>query len=295
MSVRDVVPGFPALDGLHSFWLAGLFTLVAACSSVTVEGRVVDGLTGEPIPGPYRVKARAVSKDVALTCQYFDAEVSAEGTFELDQLCSGTAYGLEVDRDDLWLVEVDQIPEGGFGQPTDLTAWRVPKGSGVYELAGGDLTMLRTASDVERDTIFGSEEVVRLPDTIPEQVDLIGEGEYLVLVGKATIDEMKLVPLVASGPRKFGDAEKPYARPKPWWYLGTRFTDDTRFERVEAKIDPKRVVDKAKDDRHGRFIAGNALPAGRYALLKDDDKRMFLVDFGAAPPPLPAAEADKQP
>lgn len=268
--------------------VAGL-ALLAACSSVSVQGRVVDGLTGEPIPGPYKVKAKAASKDVALTCQYFDADVAADGTFSFDQLCSGTAYLLEADRDDLWLVEIDQIPEGGFGQPTDITAWRVPKGSGVYELSGGQLTMLRTASDVEQDPIFGTDQIVRLPDTLPEQVDLIADDEYLVLVGKATIEQMKLVPLIPSGPRKFGDAANPYARPKPWWYLGTKFTDDTRFERVEATPDPKKVVDKAKDDRHGRFVAGSALPPGRYALLKDDDKRMFVLDFGATPAPLPAA------
>jgi hypothetical protein len=273
-------------------WLAVVgAALLSGCSSVSVEGRVVDGLTGAPIPGPYKVKARATVKDVALTCQFFYAEVGADGTFELGSLCGGTPYGLETDRDDLLLVEIDQVPEGGFGQPTDLTAWRVPKGSGVYKLAGGELTMLRTASDVEQDQIFGSDQRVRLPDTLPEQVDLIAEGDYLVLVGKATIDEMKLVPLIVSGARKFGDPDNPYARPKPWWYLGTRFTDDTTFERVEAEIDAKRVVDKARGDRQGRFVGGNALPAGRYALLKDDDKRMFVVDFRAAPPPLPAEPA----
>ncbi|MEZ4235849.1 MAG: hypothetical protein R3F59_06740 [Myxococcota bacterium] len=281
MSVRAGGIGMGAL-----LWAAAL----TGCSSVTAEGHIVDGLTGEPIPGPYRIKARSTSRDVALTCQLFDTEVGADGAFKLEQLCSGTSYQLSTDRDDLWLVEIDTIPEGGFGQPTDLTAWRVPKGSGVYKLSGGELTMLRTASNVEQDTIFGTDQTVRLPDTLPEKVDRIDTGDYLVLVGKATIEEMKLVPLVPSGPRKFGTAEEPYARNEPWWYLGTKFTDDTTFERVEARPDASKVVDKSKDDRAGRFIAGGALPAGRYALLKDDDKRMFLLDFGAAPAeaPVPA-------
>ena len=273
--------------------VAGVVTAMAGCSSVTVQGRVVDGLTGEPIAGPYRIKARATTQGTALTCQFFDAPVAEDGTFELAEMCTGTAYALETDRDDLWLVEIDTVPEGGFGQPTDLTAWRVPKGSGVYELSSaGQLTMLRTASDVEQDAIFGTDQIVKLPKTLPEQVDLIGEGEYLVLVGKATIDDMKLVPMLPSGPRKFGEAAAPYTRPKPWWYMGTRFTDDTTFERVEAQIDSGKVVDKSKADRQGRFVAGSALPPGRYALLKEGDKRMFVLDFGAAPPPLPEAPAE---
>lgn len=269
----------------------------SGCSTVTAEGRVVDGLTGQPIPGPYRMKAKAVSAaDVAMSCQYFDAEVTAEGTFKLDRLCPGTAYKLETDNEELWLVEVDEIPDGGFGQPTDVTAWRMPKGSGVYKLSNGALTLLKTDSDVEVDKIFGTSETVRLPNTIPDSIPLIGSDDYLVLVGKSTVADMKLSPLVESGPRKFGDAAEPYNRPETWWYLGTKFTDDTTFERVTANLDATKVIDKTKGERHGRYISGGALAKGRYALLKDDDKRMYLLDFGAAPAPTAApAVAPEEP
>jgi hypothetical protein len=275
----------------------GLALTLGACSSVTVDGRVVDGLTGQPIGStperPYKIRAKAANAaDVALTCQFFDAPVGADGTFKLERLCNGTGYHLETDRDDLWLVEIDEIPDGGFGQPTDITAWRVPKGSGVYKLSDGELTMLRTATEVESDQIFNSSESVRLPHSLPDRVDLIGKDEHLVLVGKATIDEMKLWPLIESPPRRFGDPKgRAWRRPDSWWYLGTRFIDDEHFERVEAKLDPAGVVDKIKGERAGRFIASTALPAGRYALLKDDDKRMYLVDFGVSqtvPAPAPA-------
>src|SRR5262245_8679402 len=100
--------------------LAVWCVLLGGCSTVTVEGRVVDGLTGQPIPGPYRIKAQAVNaQEMALSCQVFETEVGADGTFKMDTLCPGTAYRLEPDRDDLWLVDVDEVPDGGWGQPTD--------------------------------------------------------------------------------------------------------------------------------------------------------------------------------
>ncbi|MEQ1503454.1 MAG: hypothetical protein ABMB14_14555, partial [Myxococcota bacterium] len=248
---------------------------LAGCSTVTVEGRVVDGLTGEPIPGPYRIKAAAKDpQNAAMSCQTFDTEVGADGKFVFDHLCAGSGYVLAPDRDDLWFVEIDEIPDGGWGQPTDLTAWRVPKASGVYHLANGALTMLKTSSEVTADPVFGTDQRVRLPDNIPDQVQLIRADEYLVLVGKSAVDELKLEPLVESGTRKFGTPDAPYTRPGPWWYLGVKFVDDTTIERVEAKLDPAKVVDKVKGDRHGRFVSGGAVPAGRYGLSKDGDRFM---------------------
>jgi hypothetical protein len=269
---------------------------VVGCSTVTVEGRVIDGLNGQPIPGPYRMKATTTSADVALSCQVFDTAVGADGSFKFDRLCPGTAYKLETDRDDLWLVDVDEVPDGGFGQPTDLVAWRVPKGGGVYKLSGGELLALKTDAGVETVSIWKSPEQVRYPDPIPNKMTRIGPDDHLVLVGASAIDDLKFHPLLESGTRKFGDEKRAWSM-DPWWYVGVKFTDDTTFERVEAPFDSSKLIDKEKGDRRARFVSGTALPAGRYAILRDDDRRMFLVEFGepSAAAPAPAAPAPAAP
>jgi hypothetical protein len=266
---------------------------VVGCSTVTVEGRVVDGLNGQPIQGPYRMKATATSGDVALSCKVFDAPVGADGAFKFDRLCPGTAYRLETDSEEIWLVDVDEVPDGGFGQPTDLVAWRVPKGAGVYKLAGGELLALKTDAGVEVVSIWKSPEKVRYPDPIPNKMTHIGPEDHLVLVGKSAVEELKFHPLLESGTRKFGDEKAAWSM-DPWWYVGVKFTDDTTFERVDAQLDSSKVIDKAKGDRQARFIPGSAMPPGRYAILRDDDRRMFLVEFGetaSAPVPAPAPAA----
>lgn len=271
--------------------LFGLVGTLVGCSTVTVKGRVVDGLNGQPIAGPYRIKVKAKSADVALSCQLFDAPVGEDGTFLFDKLCPGTAYQIETDREELWFVDVDEIPDGGFnqGEPqqVDLTAWRVPKGAGVYKLSGGELSPLKTDSDVKSVQILKSTEKVRYPENIPNQMSTIGPDDHLLLVGKAAIDELKMYPLVQSGARKFGDGDVIWTM-EPWWYVGVTFEDDTKFARSDAPIDSAKVIDKEKGDRRARIIPGSALPEGRYALLREDDRRMYLIAFGKQPPPVAA-------
>lgn len=267
---------------------------LVGCSTVTVEGRVVDGLNGEPIAGPYRMKARATSSDVAVSCQSFDTAVDERGAFKFDRLCPGTAYQLETDRDDLWLVEVDEVPDGGFGTPTDLLAWRVPRGAGVYRLSGGELEVLKTVADVESVTLWKSKEKAKYPANIPNALPAIGPDDHLVLVGKTAVEELRFYPLIETGTRRFGD-EKVTWTMEPWWYVGVKFTDDQTYERLDASFDTSRVVDKQKGDRMARFIPGTALPEGRYAVMREEDRRMYLLDFGKAQAPKDPAAQDPAP
>lgn len=267
-----------------------VWVVLSGCSTVKVEGRVVDGLSGEPVAGPYRMRATAVQSDLAMSCQFFDTEVGADGKFTFDRLCPGTAYKLETDKEDLWLVEVDEAPDGGWGTPTDLTAWRVPKASGLYTLSKGELVALRTDADVKKETILGTEQTVRYPNTVPTNVALVGADDYLVQVGKAAVDELKFYPLVPSGIRKFGKGDIVYTM-EPWVYLGMKFSNDTTFEEVKTEFDAAKVIDKAKGDRKARYVSGAALAEGRYAILKDDDRRMTIVDFGKPPAPEAAPAA----
>jgi hypothetical protein len=277
-----------SFGGLLIAWLAG-------CSSVTVEGRVIDGLNGQPIAGPYRIKAKATKADAAISCQFLDAEVDADGKFKLEHLCTGTSYALDTDRDDVWFVDVSEIPDGGWGQPTDLTAWRVPKGNGLYKLSAGKLDALKTATDVSTQKIWKTDVDVRYPAKVPNEVVTIGPDDYLVMVGKNAVEELKFWPVISSGARRFGDESNAWDM-EPWVYIGTKFTDDSTYETVTATLDASKVVDKAKDDRMARFVSGAALPAGRYAVLADDDKRLYMLDFGKAQgAPAPTATPGETP
>lgn len=261
--------------------VAALLAL-GGCSSVSVEGRIVDGLTGEPIPGPFKVSIKALSPDAALSCQYTVVEVGADGRFSAPGLCPGTSYGLDTDRDDLWLAEVDEVPAGGFTAPTDIKAWRAPKGSGVYRLANGELEVLKTAADVGYVPLRSTGERILYPDNLQTPA-VIGAGEQLVLVGKTTIQDFRFEPLVPSGPRVFGDADTKITM-EPWSYVGVRFPDDTdTYEVVKPALDSSKVVDKEKGSRIVRWIPSEALPTGRYVMFKEGDRRMYVVDFGAAP------------
>lgn len=269
--------------------------LLAGCGGVSLEGRVVDGMTGDPIAGPYKLSAKATSPDASLSCQFFQVDVDAQGKFLIPTLCGGTPYQLATDRDDLWLAEVDTVPDGGFPGPTDLKAWRAPKASGLYEMGeDGSFEALKTAADVKSEKLFNLDTRVLYPATVPDEPTHVKEGEYLVFVGKATIEGFDFVPLVPSGVRVFGNDELKITM-EPWSYLGVKFVDDTQIEKVEAKLDPSKVVEKEKGNRVVRWVPADALPAGRYAILKDGDRRTYIVDLGKRPPrePEPAGEDGK--
>ena len=71
---------------------------------------------------------------------------------------------------------------------------------------------------------------------------------------------------------------------EPWWYVGVQFESDDAWQRVEATLDKGAVTDLEKGDHVARFISGEALPAGRYALMREGSRRMWVVEFGAEPP-----------
>lgn len=259
--------------------------LLAGCGTSSVEGKLVDAFTGEVVTG-VRVIAKATGEDASMTCQSFDSEVDEQGGFAFMDLCTGTPYELRLDDDSLWLADHAQVPDGGIEGPVEAKVWRVPKGSGVYKLAGSKLEALKTATDVKKEKIKGSEDTVRYPARRHKSYPLIAKGEYLVLVGEGNIQDLQPHPLIASGERKFGDDDVTITM-DPWDYVGVRFEDDKTYETVEAKPDTSTFVDKSGADRAARFIPGEALPAGRYAWLKEKDRRMYILDFQA--PPAPAA------
>jgi hypothetical protein len=256
--------------------------VVAGCGSpVAIEGRIMDGLNSQPVAGPYRIQARATSPEAAITCQLVDAEVDADGKFKIPNACQGTSYQLATDRDDLWLMDPSEVPDGGWGQPKDVVAYRVPSSGGIYKLSAGEFAPITTNADVAEHKVWKSDQKVKAPGAVPNEVTVIGPEDWLVLVGKSATAEMKFAPLVPYvGKRFFGDAGNSYSI-DDWFIVGHKAVNDTTYEVQAATFDAAKVVDKARGEQSVRFVQGGALADGRYAVMKDDDRRMTLVDFGA--------------
>src|SRR5688572_32071420 len=104
-----------------------VFGLAGCDTTTTVEGRVVDAMSGKPAGG-YSVVANATNADVALTCKTFQTTVAEDGTFKLDQLCSDTTYTLSSDREEVWFADAAEV--GGAEAPegvTEVKVWHAPK------------------------------------------------------------------------------------------------------------------------------------------------------------------------
>ncbi len=262
-------------------WTAVAAAALCGCSSATIDGTLKDGLTGNPIPD-LRIVAKATAPDASLTCQAFEATTGADGAFRIEGACTGTGYALSLGDDAWWVPDLQEIPDGG-ASGLDLVAWRNAPGRGLYKIdKDGGFHSLRTHADVKSEKILGSEEKVRFPwPSIPGNIPVIAKGEWLVMVGPAVVDHYEIIPLVQSGERKFGDAET-WVTMQPWYYIGTRFTDDRTFERVAATIDGSKVVEKRAGERAGKYVPGEAVAEGRYAVLAPDSRTVTLVDFGRA-------------
>jgi len=292
-------------------WGAAL--LLAAGCNVTVEGAIVDGITGEPIAGKpadagddveaMRIVAQAMNEDdkgvltqnidASLPCMTFAADVGSDGKFSIPGVCaSSSLYSLELNDPNLFLAEQDTIPMGFDGAaPVTIKAWRAPKGGGVFKLGADGLSRVTSATDLNFDFVYKSEQQVRSPKTI-KSVPLVAAGEHLVLAGSAT--NFAIEPIINSDKRRLGKAaneSKEYVDQVPWAYLGIEFSSDTDFELKTVTVDDSKVISKEKRGRTARFLAADSLPAGRYAIVKDGGKRIWIVDMGqAGEDPKPAEE-----
>jgi hypothetical protein len=274
-------------------WSVVVLALAGCDTTTSVQGHTVDAMSGKPIGG-YRIMATSTKEDAAMTCKTFEAPVADDGTFTLDKLCKDNTYTLAAgaDREDIWFADGAEIggPTPAAG-PVEIKAWLAPKNPGLYKLdATGHLEGLTTSADVKSEKIKGSEERVRYPSTIPKTVPTIGPEDYLVMVGQDTMDKMQIYPLIPSGQRVFGD-DVTKVTMDPWNYVGVTFTDDMTYTSSTAAIDASKVVDKSAADRVVRYVPGTALAPGRYVALRDDDIRMVIVDFGAAPTDAAVADA----
>ncbi len=181
------------------------------------------------------------------------------------------------------------IPSGNFSPTSNpaLQAWVASEGSGVYKLSGGELSGIRSTTDLKQQTLIDSEETVGYPARIPGKVELIGEGEHLVILGPDSVASLQLVPLIRTGERKFAGE----ITMQPWSFIGAKFTDDTAMERVAATVDEAKVTVKEAGERGAKYVAHDALAAGRYVVYDPKKQRgvITVVDFGT---PTPKREAE---
>ncbi len=242
-------------------------------------------MTGQPMGGVTLI-AKANDATVPFRCKGFEAAVGVDGTFAFEQMCPELTYTLSTAEAQLWLAERDQIQGTPSGEALVVSIWPAPEGNGLYKLSGGDLTSIKTADDVRSDTIQGTEQVVRYPKHAGRTGTVLAEGEHLLVVGTQAIETLRFFPLIPSGERRFGPAGA--VRIPPHEYVGVRFESDTEHVEVEARIDEAKVIERRKGDRAVRWIPTEALEQGRYAILRDDDRRMYVLQIGDAPAAVPA-------
>ena len=275
---------------MRSITTAVVLLLATGCGSSGFQGTVVDGITGQPLPN-FKMIAKAQA-EVGLTCMTFEGISGEDGTFKVDGACVGeTAYTLQPDDASYWLAETTTVAQGVEGEVM-VKAWRTGgKSANLYHLRADGVGTLPTGSDMTEETIFGTDQKVKYPKSLPSKTPLVGAGEYLVLNGQDVIDKMKFAPLIYSGPRNFGSADEPVEITNPWQYVGVEFASDTEFTRKEITIDESKVVTHSHDGMSVKWIPAEAFGTAHMAVWRDDGRRMYIVDtMEAYKKPAPPAE-----
>ena len=261
-----------------------MFTLMfcAGCGmSGTIDGTLSDAITGDGIAG-VQVTAKATEPS-DMTCGTFQATTDETGAFSIVGTCASDDYMITAGDKSLLLSDMEAINGANKdGQTAALKAWKAPQGVGFYKLSEGKLEALRKPSELETVKVWKQDQAVRYPKIIPSKIPSLAPGDHLVITGQKVVDSLSVEPLVASEARRFGDRQEPWTM-DPWSYIGFKFESDTVFEKVTAELDASKVSDVTARGHTARFIAADALAAGRYILTSDADKRRgTIVDFGTA-------------
>jgi len=287
------------------FLPAAALVFAVGCTS-TLSGTVVDGITGKPVSSKaetdsgesLRLIAEAVTENengtfesnpgAGLTCLTFSSDLGDDGSYNLSGLClSATGYRLRLNDASWFLGETDFIPQGSdVSGPRTIKAWHAPMGTGIKTLIDDKHGRITSRVNLRSEIIKGTEdEKVHYPDGVPGTVPLIPSGGSLVITGMANKD-MRIVPLIDSGPREFKVEEGMETGPTmdAWSYMGVRFTDNETFERVQAQVDESKVTRVEHRGHFAKFVPAEAVsPPGRYVLHVEGQRHAFVVDFGQKP------------
>lgn len=270
--------------------VASLITL-SACTKGSVKGTITDGLDKQPV-SELRILAKSEAPD--LTCQVFEATTDATGAYSFDALCAGQTYTLSSGDEDRFFTGTQEV-SGDEQGVADLTAWKGPDGAGVYILnADGTMESQRTKADVAKAVLFETEQGVRYPTGTPGTWPAVAEGTYLVLIGKDTIANQKMHPLIESPEVKFNPDREGithFSLGQPWLYIGAKMDEEGAYTEMKTELDSSKVINAEHGERAAQYIPASAVPAGKYAMLTDKAKRTYMFEFGGAPPPAEKEEA----
>jgi len=255
--------------------------LFLGCSGAgQYQGVLNSGMDGSPM-AKVRLVAKASPMPPDMTCQVREVTTGVDGTFTFLDLCRDQKYIMNIPAANLQLsgtiaIAGQEVPEAIAHQ-----AWRSPDGHGAFRLHGDGVSSIPTFSDVSVDKAKDGSKV-RYPDMKPTgRVITIGSGEHLVLSGKRVVQKIQILPLVAHPGRVplAGDTIRDHV------FIGVQFDAGGNPTPVGVEVDSSKVTEVLIRGEGMKFIAHDALPEGRYALLGEKDSRVTILDFGSSQAP----------
>lgn len=261
--------------------LLPLLSLTVACSSAgSFEGKLVDGMTGQPRADLVVLGKAPDSTDLA--CQIVEGKTDANGAFTFPKTCKGASYTIEVKDKTLLLADAPKV-EGGVKStgPVEIKAWRAPAGDGISTLKDDKLGNVASRSVLKRDEkVKGTQMVALFTKEKFKTPSTIEDGGYLVISGKDLNGKLKIEPIVpAPGVVTFdsGNTLENHV------FVGLRFAaDGMSAEPVAAQLDAAAVKTLTVGETVVRYIPTSALPNGQYALYAEGDKEALVVQLGKA-------------
>ena len=261
-------------------WFVGCLFLTACSGGGDYQGTLLNGMNSGPLEG-VRLLAKSSPPSPDMTCQVRETKTGPDGGFTFADLCHKQTYVISIPEATLQLSGGTVIEASEQTAPTKHEAWRSPDGSGVFMLDGESIKPVPTFADVEKDETLAGEPI-RYPSMKPTgKVITVDAGKHLVISGKKVLKRLEFLPLVADSSRR---------RLKSGWitdhvFIGHEFGKDANGAPVSATLDESKVTDVLIRNEGVRYIAHDALPAGRYALLGKDDDRVTILDFGESQAP----------
>ncbi len=249
------------------------------------QGKLVDPVTGKARAG---VTIQLLSPtNPSPSCMELEGVTGDDGSFTIEGLCGNGDYTLS-SRDKTFIIEdVGTIAGGVVATETvEVKGWPTPTGPGLYTFDGESFAKHREIAKIGVDRIWGSEEDVVYPDTLPTKVVDIPNDQWLVYSGAKFTERFTFEPVIFHDAYIRLGTPDAYVRSEPWWYVGTEFENESTFTRVEAKLDSSKVHTLDQGDHHLRFIAGDAVPNGFYVSyyesFRDDPryKKLYMINMG---------------
>ena len=263
-----------------TFSILMVLSQVVACGgSSGYSGTLVDGMDGTGV-ADVRIVAKSSPPSSDLTCRVRETKSGSDGQFRFDDLCRNQGYIMSLPAATLHLSGTNTIGGSETIKDGKHQVWQAPDGQGVYRLSDDRVQPLPTFADVIRDQTPDGKSVI-YPSLKPTgSVITIGKGQYLIVSGKNWIKRQKLYPLILdSGRRRLASGII-----TDHVFVGSSWVKD-QLVTSKAQIDDSKVTDVLIRGEGVRFFAHDSVPAGRYALLGEDDARLTIVDFGVGQTP----------